>query len=375
MIAAIIFTICIFGGSVLGIALFGQSDDAVPHMSASIDAPPMPPLADSLNGESGALPDLLGDTPAGTNPTEQLDALGNPIPAGLAGTPQTDPATSSNPLPRVIKGFSGGLIKAPIQGLSRTSPYGPVPAPSSNGRTPAQAYAKPFTAKTDEIYVSLIIGGLGINRTLTTRAIEQLPANVTLSFAAHAPDLQEQINAARAKGHEVLLEIPMESETFNSAEPGANHTLRSFGPTVEADNLRHLDWLLSRAAGYFAVTNYNGSQFLPREDMATPFLKKLADCGIGFIFDGSFAADTLAPQSQTSALPFTAAQLLIDVNPKEALIRQQLAALEAAAQSGGNPIGMGFTYPQTLSAAEDWARGLSAKGLTLAPASHVMDLK
>ena len=51
---------------------------------------------------------------------------------------------------------------------------------------------------------------------------------------------------------------------------------------------------------------------------------------------------------------------------------EQLAGLEAAAQQRGRALGSGFAYPVTLQEVKHWAQGLSARGLTLAPASAVM---
>jgi len=76
--------------------------------------------------------------------------------------------------------------------------------------TPLSAYKRPFSAGSGKRPVSIIIGGLGVNRSLTNQAINELPADVTLSFAAHAPGLQNWINQARAKGHDVFIEPPME---------------------------------------------------------------------------------------------------------------------------------------------------------------------
>ena len=60
--------------------------------------------------------------------------------------------------------------------------------------------------------MSLVLGGLGINYTHTRSAIDELPPEVTLSFAPHASGLQTWINRAREAGHEVLIELPLEPE-------------------------------------------------------------------------------------------------------------------------------------------------------------------
>ena len=64
--------------------------------------------------------------------------------------------------------------------------------------------------------MALVIGGLGLNAKSTRQAIEQLPPEVTLSFVPYADGLQGWIDLARANGHEVLLEAPMEPRTIRT---------------------------------------------------------------------------------------------------------------------------------------------------------------
>ena len=58
----------------------GNPDDAIAKGQVKLEPLPLPEISSRLNGESNALPDLLaGVVPEGENPTELLDALGNPI--------------------------------------------------------------------------------------------------------------------------------------------------------------------------------------------------------------------------------------------------------------------------------------------------------
>jgi len=211
-----------------------------------------------------------------------------------------------------------------------------------------------------------------VNIDLTNRAIDELPADVTLSFAAHATNLQDKISRAREKGHEVLLELPMENTAFDMTEPGAKRALMANGDNIRANNLRNLDWVMSRAGGYFGVTNYNGDIFLNRSDAVIPVLKRLSDSGLGFVFDGSTAAPSLPALANASAIPFSQAYTLIDSTPDSASIQDALAKLTSQAQAGNAPLGVGFSYPQTIDAAKAYIDGLPALGLSLVPASATL---
>jgi len=374
-------TILALSGVVIfaSVKVFGNVDDSIAGGKMAVEATPLPALSDSLDGESDALPDLLaGEVAMNENPTETIDALGNPI-SGGTNTPnilvETPPASSSGPKTIMIDGKAIGgnsssqsyaLERAPIAGLTQMSAYGRIPAIAPDGRKAVNAYARPFT-QTDKKSVSIIVGGLGVNAPTTRRAISELPPEVTLSFAAHADNLQNWVNQARARGHEVLIELPMESADFNPSEPGADHALRTSDP---AQNLRNLDWLLSRAQGYFAVTNYNGDAFLTRADVAAPILGRLSEAGLGFIFDGSSSAPSLGPLANSARLPYASGFALIDENTATAAINQQLDRLTANA--GSTTIGVGFSYPQTIDAVKAWANTLPSH-ITLAPASAALN--
>ena len=102
-----------------------------------------------------------------------------------------------------------------------------------------------------------MIGGLGLNAKATRQAIEQLPADVTLSFVPYADGLQSWIDLARQNGHEVLLETPMEPADYPDNDPGPYTLLTGAQPK---ENLGKLDWLMSRADGIFRPDQLSGLQ-------------------------------------------------------------------------------------------------------------------
>jgi len=253
-------------------------------------------------------------------------------------------------------------LVAPIVGLSAPGPGGgmlPVVAP--DGRNVAQAYARPFTS-TGAPRVALIVGGLGLNPQTTRAVIDTLPPEITLSFAPYAEDLQDWIDMARAAGHEVLLEAPMEPAEYPSNDPGPYTLLANSKPDETA---RKLDWLLSRGAGYFGVTNYLGGRFLNSDAAMTAFSPALARHGVAFIDDGQ------ARRRGGGMMRASADSVIYDQLSADA-INLALGELEAGAIKGGTALGSGFVYPLTLTAIKTWARSLPQRSVQLAPASAVM---
>jgi uncharacterized protein len=254
------------------------------------------------------------------------------------------------------------LAASPLQGFTAPGPGGGlVPIIAADGRTSAQAYARPFVSN-GKPRIGLIIGGLGLNAKETRQAIEQLPPEVTLSFVPYADGLQAWIDLARANGHEVLLEAPMEPQDYPDNDPGPLTLLTSAKP---ADLTARIDWLLSRATGYFGLTNYLGSRFVTSDTAMTTFAADLQKRGLAFIDDGSAAR-------RGGGIQRASADKVIDDDLAGDSIDHALAGLEAGALAHGQALGAGFAYPITLDEVAKWAQGLSARGYQLAPASALM---
>ncbi len=346
------------------------------------------PEVPNINTVGEALPDLLStdNIPLDVNPTETQGMLGGPESVATDGPrPPSESIVStqntSGPQTILIDGtpitagpsnitnsISRPLTKAPIQGLSRMSPFGPVPIIAQDGRTVYTSYAKPFTPEANQKYISIIIGGLGLNTTLTQRTITELPGEVTLSFAATAPNLQHWIDRARANGHEVMIELPLQSADYKLQAEATDYTLTATGS--HSKNIRNLDYLLSRAQGYFAVTNYGGEVIVNDQAALIPILKHLQTAGLAFIYDGATPDNILNPLAQKQNLPFTTAHGLLDAVTHD----RRSVSLRVTNFNVSDTkviIGMGFSYAGTIDGVKDWLQNTKT-GVKLAPASYAL---
>jgi polysaccharide deacetylase 2 family uncharacterized protein YibQ len=310
----------------------------------SLGLNPNAPSSDSPAADSAPIQGTATITiPDGSGPPQDLNAAGG----GQPSAPPLPKRPPADPLPA-----------APIAMVSQQTAMGILPVIAPDGRTPFQLYAKPF--KPDgRPKVALIVGGLGLNPAATRAAIERLPAEVTLSFVPYAQGLQGWIDLARANGHEVLLEIPMEPQDYPDNDPGPQ-TLISDAPAQET--VKKLEWLLSRASGYYGVANYLGQKFMASDNGMNAFLGALRQRGLGFVDDGS-------ARKRTGGVPRASADSIVDDQLSPDAINRQLTGLEQTAKAKGSALGSGFAYPVTVDAAARWAAGLNARGLQLAPAS------
>jgi polysaccharide deacetylase 2 family uncharacterized protein YibQ len=258
------------------------------------------------------------------------------------------------------------LDPAPIAGLYETLNGKRLPRISQAGLSPADAYARPFANPGNRPVVALVVGGLGINATHTRSAIDELPPEVTLSFAPDARGLQRWIHKARAAGHEVMIEVPMEAYEYGRMKM---HPQTLTTTQTSDQNIAKLNQVLSKATGYFGVINYQGAKFSTDLNATKPVLRTLSKRGIAFVQDGSLQSTGFDAAAGATSLRFARAAKQVDAKLTAPDITAQFMELETLAREQGVAMGTGYAYPVTIDVAKAWTADLAQKGIVLAPVS------
>lgn len=260
-----------------------------------------------------------------------------------------------------------GPIPGPDPALLQTTPLGKIPKIGPDGRRPMKVYAAPFDVGPETPKVGLVVGGLGLNPEITARAIEELPPYVTLAFAPYAKDLERWTEKARAAGHEIMIELPMEGYAGGVEALGPAALLTS---RTEEENLQRLDWLLSRFGAYVGATNYIGGKFsASREDLA-PVLARLEALGLAYIDDTGAAAHVAGDDAAWTSVNRMVATKGAMSEPDD--VARDLAALASIAVKRGTALGKTYAFDVTLDAIVEWARLLEQEDVALAPASAIL---
>lgn len=262
-----------------------------------------------------------------------------------------------------------GLRPAPDPALVETTSLGPLPRVSTDGRKAWRVYARPFDSNDTRPRIAVIIIGLGRSGAATEAAIQRLPGPITLGFAPYANGLPQWIALARAAGHEVLLDVPMEPVNFPDDDPGPHALMTSL---TEKENQVRLHWLLGRVTGYVGVVNRMGSRFTTSENHVRPVLKELEQRGLLFVDSRSSLRSIAARMASEVGLPNTVNNRFIDAEASRDAIDSRLGEIERIARSTGHAVGIGSAFPVTMDRLVHWAQTLDAKGLTLAPVSALV---
>jgi polysaccharide deacetylase 2 family uncharacterized protein YibQ len=336
---------------------------------------------------------LLVDDPMGGQPVAEIDMTGTrnvnaiadtvaattsmatitaepEVPADQAGVtivgddvPETAPTTTEF-------GESSGDGLYPE--LLEDTEHGSIPRVSATGQRPFDAYAKPSltpdTADGKKL-IAVVVTGLGLNESGTATAIETLPDGVTLAFAPYGKNLGRTVATARADGHEVMLEVPLEPFDYPESDPGPDTLLTGQAPR---DNLQKLFNVMGSFGGYVGLINHMGARFTSSTADFAPIMEELGSRGLGYLDDGSSNRSVAAQLSAANGVEFARADLALDLNPSRAAILKQLDALEARATENGTAIAVISALPISVQTLAEWAETANDNGFAIVPVSALM---
>jgi polysaccharide deacetylase 2 family uncharacterized protein YibQ len=198
--------------------------------------------------------------------------------------------------------------------------------------------------------------------------MEKLPPAVTLAFAPYGANLENLAADARARDHEILLQIPMEPFDYPDNDPGPQTLLTSLSST---QNLDRLQWLMARMQGYVGVASLMGSRFTASDAALSPILREVAKRGLIYVDDGSLSRSVASQIAGANNLPFAKADVLLDKLPAPKEVDQALARLELAAREHGSAVGYATASPAAIARIGDWAKTVASRGFVLVPISMV----
>jgi polysaccharide deacetylase 2 family uncharacterized protein YibQ len=266
------------------------------------------------------------------------------------------------------------LTPAPDARLVEKTRFGAIPRIGNDGAKPLDVYARPIVSspvlKANAPRIAILIGGMGLDATATENALAVLPGAITLGFAPYGHDLDHAVARARERGHEVVLQLPMEPFDYPRSNPGP-HTLLTSASTVE--NTEDLHWLMSRFSGYAGVANFLGAKFTADENALKPVLREIAGRGLYYADDGTAAqslASALAPGLNLAALQ---ADVSFDASLKPGALETALVKLEARARDKGLAVGVASGLPSgDIDRIAHFAQALEARGINLVPLSAAL---
>lgn len=237
--------------------------------------------------------------------------------------------------------------------------------PAPTAAAPAAAAAAPIP---DGPIVAVILTELGPNAAAAKAAIDRLPAAISLAFSPYADASRDLAKAAKAGGHEVWLSVPMQPKSYPRVNPGQNVLLTGEAP---AENVRRLNWALSRVEAPVGVTNMMGSAFTENAAAMRPVLDAVKAKRLFYVDARSSGRSVGETEARAIGLAAATNDRFLDEPETPANIRRNLDALVDTAKRRGYAVGYARPVSTTIAEIERWSAELEAKGVTLVGASLV----
>lgn len=330
-----------------------RHDGAAMKMPVEKDTPPPGSQTITIiDGSSGKSKDVVIPGKNGAMPPEAADGKAADKSASMMKKP--------------------GSALAPVDGkLLDKSRHGAIPKIGADGARSYTVYAQARAlppARKDLPRIAIVVGAVGISASGTADAFEKLPASVTFALAPYSTDVEKLAEHARAEGHEVLLQAPMEPFDYPDNDPGPQTLMTSLTPEQNVDRLY---WLMSRFQGYVGVESFMGARFTANEQALTPVLHELAKRGLIFVDGGGSTRSVAAQVAGGQSLPFTKTDVIIDAVPTPLDIDRALARLEVTARGGGVAVGYATAQPASIDRIAAWAKKVESRGFVLVPITMI----
>jgi hypothetical protein len=213
----------------------------------------------------------------------------------------------------------------------------PGPAEPARTQEPATAAPKPL--------VAIVIDDMGYQQA-TGRELLDLDLNLTFAFLPFSPGNPPLLARAMARGREILLHLPMESD-----DPDKNPGPGSLRTDMDAATLREeLGKNLQEVPEAIGVNNHMGSRFTADAAAMRRFLPALAAHDLFFLDSLTSPASTGHRLAAEMGIQTVRRDIFLDNEQVPEKIISQLELLVKIAGKNGRAVAIGHPYPATLEA-------------------------
>ena len=260
------------------------------------------------------------------------------------------------------------MATMPNNDLLEDSAFGKLPIVGADGLRPLEQYARPWSGARGT-RIAIVVGGLGLSQTGTQKAIQALPAEVTLGFAASGNSLQRWMQEARRQGHEILLQVPFEPFGYPGNNPGPDTLL--VGDSIKI-NLERLHRSMGKITNYTGIMNYLGGQYLADASALEPVMRDIGGRGLLFLDDGTSAQSQSGTIAKTIASAHGFADMQLDGEVQVDAILRKLDELERVARRNGFAIGVASAFDESVTAISKWTDEASLRGIEIVGVSSLV---
>ncbi|MEM9289028.1 MAG: divergent polysaccharide deacetylase family protein [Pseudomonadota bacterium] len=216
--------------------------------------------------------------------------------------------------------------------------------------------------------VAIIIDDLGHSEGDSRRALT-LPSQVAFALLPYTMHSQSLAQAAKAKGHELIVHMPMQPKD-GQTDPGPHALKTSVSPV---DLRQAIAWNLSQFDGFTAVNNHMGSRFTESASAMQILFEELSARGLSFYDSRTTASSQSVPMALAYDVRMAERDVFLDNEIEANAVHRQLEVLEQLARRFGSAIAIGHPHAVTFEQINAWAPDLAKRGIILVAPSTVLE--
>ncbi|MDY0874039.1 divergent polysaccharide deacetylase family protein [Dongia rigui] len=323
-----------------------------------------------------------------------------PSPMTVAEAPATLPKST----PAASKAKPAAQTPAVAPDFVEKTPATPVPAPSAPADIPAQAEEGAHQSAPDIVLpaeddaaalpsrsdkepaaaqwlensvavrdpgnrpmITIVLDDVGVAPQHAEMAVA-LPAPIVLSIMTYAKNSAALAREARAKGHEIMVHMPMQP-----VNPAVNPGPNALDVGMDGDELlRRIVWGLGRFKGYVGFNNHMGSRFTQDAAGMRIVLQEAKRRGLLFLDSKTIAGSVGDKLAAEMGVTHIARDIFLDDDMSEAAVARQLAAAEAVAIRQGYAVAIGHPHPGTIAVLKRWLPEAKARGFAIVPLTTII---
>lgn len=255
-----------------------------------------------------------------------------------------------------------------------------VPEVARSGRT-AEAFRSEPVAEPAELaaqaplplpegpLVAIVMTEMGLDPVRDSEVIAALPPEVTFAFSPYGEQARQAAQKAAADGHEVLVSLPMEPNSYPEVSPGEHTLLAGASPD---DNRQALEWALRGFEEIDGTTGMMGSRFTRSPKALAPVMESLSTRGLLFVDQRASTRSVAAEQARIAGVPSRTNDDFVDEPSTNSSVSARLSRLTGIARERGYAIGYARPVPETVEALRSYASGAEGEGVTLVGAARLV---
>lgn len=238
-----------------------------------------------------------------------------------------------------------------VRASVRTQPVRKPPALPPPKPAPATRKAKPAPVVKPAVpviphprpKVAIIIDDIGYDRAMAKKFLS-LDTVLTFSVLPYSPFQTSILKAARSRGWETMLHLPMEPDEYPRIDPGPGALLTRMTPD---ELILQLNRDIDAVPGIKGVNNHMGSKMTTVSTQMYQVFSVLKKRGLYFVDSRTCNHTICKPSARMLQIPFAERDVFIDHLQTPTFIRAQLKELVHTAKKHGHAIGIAHPHPET----------------------------